>query len=73
MTMAIVHGVTAVVCGNDKGVRPWAIEERRQGVRFVVIVEAGDDVSAKPAVTLKSADIEQGWDIRYYRNGKSPA
>lgn len=33
-------------------------------MRFVVIVEAGDDVSAKPAVTLKRADIEQGWDIR---------
>ena len=58
MAMAVMHGVAAAVGRDQQRVVPRAVEQRRQHMRRMMIVEMDIGIVAKAAVAAPSGNIE---------------
>jgi hypothetical protein len=63
MAMAVVHGIAAAVGGDQQRLIPRTVEQRRQRVRFVVIIEVCHRIVAEAAVTVECGDVEERGNV----------
>src|SRR3974390_1481665 len=63
MPMAIVDSISARIRSHQKRLIPVAVEQRRQGMRLVVIVEKDFCVIAEAAGMPELADLENVIDV----------
>src|SRR5712692_6316844 len=63
ITMAVVHGVAAGVRRDQQGIVPGGVEQRRQRMRFVMIVEPDERVGAKAAVATELRHVDDCVDV----------
>ena len=76
MAMAVVDRVAAAVGGHEQRVLPFGVEQRRQRVGEVMVVEIDARVVAQPEIALERRHVEKilhGRRVGAQRLARDPA
>src|SRR6266446_10300747 len=76
MTVAVIHRVAAAIGGHKQGIIPFGVEERRQCVCEMVVIEMDDSIVAQPAIALHRChdkEILYVYAIRAHRHPRNPS
>src|SRR5215831_4151963 len=64
MAVAVIDGIAAGIGGYQERILPRTVEQGRQRVGLVMIVEMRDDIVPEATITLKAGDVEKAADLR---------